>query len=192
MSYEENTESESDITLLVLERGAEWPSWGTGIRMRAPNSAVEVQADEESTEEFARRVEARLDGMVKSGMRLRAAGYACSVMGTGRRDVRRRICARLLEQLDAHEGAEVILAGGAWETSGEEGAERSSLIQLWSELSHRQPGRMMSIRFEDPPTESGVFRAAEKLKDSRPIHDSVEPEADAEMSSWPPSGSLHP
>lgn len=190
MSYESNTESESDITLLVLERGAEWPSWGTGIRMRAPNSAVEVQADEESTEDFAGRVEARLDGIRKSGMRLRAAGYACSVVGAGRRDARRRICERLLEQLDAHEGAEVILAGGAWETSGEEGVERSSLIQLWSELSQGQPGRMMSIRFEDPPTESGVFRAAEKLRDSRPLHDSVRPIADADQHSWPPSESL--
>ncbi len=169
MGYE-HSENESDITLLVLERGADWPSWGTGIRLRAGNSAVEVQANGESDSAFHDRVLSRIERIVAEGMNLRAAGYACSLAGAARRESRREICSRLLSVFDPGEGSEVILAGGAWETSGKEGAERSGLIQLWSEISDQSPGRVMTIRFEDPPTESGVFRAAEKLIDSRPIN----------------------
>lgn len=160
------------ISLLVLERGAEWPSWGTGIRMRAENSAVEVQMDSETTEEFERRVFARLAHMEKKGLRLVAAGYACALLApnsdesnaTRRRESRKAISSRILAQLAENSGAELILAGGSWEITGEEGRQRSQLIELWSELSVQVPGRSMSVRFEDPPSESGVFRAAKKVE----------------------------
>lgn len=163
---------EETISLLVLERGAEWPSWGTGIRMRAENSAVEVQMDSETTEEFERRVFARLAQMEKKGLRLVAAGYACALIAPScdeesasrRRESRKAICSSILSQLAESGGAELILAGGSWEITGEEGRQRSQLIELWSELSVQVPGRSMSVRFEDPPSESGVFRAAQKLE----------------------------
>lgn len=174
----------------MLERGADWPSWGTGIRLRASNSAVEVQANGESDAEFHERVLSRIERIVREGMNLRAAGYACSLDGARRLDSRREICLRLLSVLDPGDGAEVILAGGAWETSGEEGGQRSALIQLWSEISDQKPGRVMSIRFEDPPTESGVFRAAEKLSDSRPINRLFDDSDQAAEMSRPPSNSF--
>jgi hypothetical protein len=157
-----------DITLLVLERGADWPSWGTGIRMRAPNSAVEVQMDSESNEEFRLRVEARLARIAQKSMRLRAAGYACAVDSDDRQQARKSVCTRILTSLADEEGAELILAGGAWETSGLEGKRRSELIELWGELSIQVPGRLTSVRFEDPPSESGVFRAADKFTPDAP------------------------
>ncbi len=165
---EEATES---IALLVLERGAEWPSWATGIRLRATNSAVEVQMDSESIAEFQKRVEARLAHIVRRGMRLVAAGFACALIPpdpSGEADAetcrfRKEVCTRILTNLADDAGAELILAGGSWDVVGVEGRQRTRLIELWGELSIQVPGRLMSVRFEDPPSESGVFRAAQKL-----------------------------
>jgi hypothetical protein len=162
---------DSAITLLVLERGAEWPSWGTGIRLRASNSAVEVQTEHETTEEFELRVEKRLSRMSQRSMRLVAAGYACARDDGTRQASRRRICTRILTHLEDVEGAELILAGGSWETTGDEGLQRGRLIELWGELSIQVPGRLTSVRFEDPPSQSGVFRAAEDMRGSDPSID---------------------
>jgi hypothetical protein len=81
-----------------------------------------------------------------------------------RRESRKRVGLRILQQLGETNGAELILAGGSWEITGDEGRQRSELIELWSELSVQAPGRLMSVRFEDPPSSSGVFRAAQKLE----------------------------
>jgi hypothetical protein len=159
--------AEDSITLLVLERGAEWPSWGTGIRLRAPNSAVEVQTETETTEEFRKRVEHRLSRIAQQSQHLVAAGYACALDDTGRQRPRRTICTRILTSLADLEGAELILAGGAWETTGTDGVQRGRLIELWGDLSIQVPGRLMSVRFEDPPSESGVFRAAQDLRQAK-------------------------
>jgi len=173
LNHEESQESAEDITLLILERGAEWPSWGTGIRMRAHNSAVEVQADGEDSEDFHNRVQGRIQRIREKGQKLKAAGYACALEGPVRRTSRKQLCSELLMTLDGSDRTELILAGGSWDTSGEEALERAQLIEIWSELSQAVPGRVMSVRFEDPPTESGVFRAAEKLRDSRPLNEQV-------------------
>jgi hypothetical protein len=162
------------IALLVLERGAEWPSWGTSIRLRAANSAVEVQMDSESNEEFQARVEARISNIAKKSMRLVAAGYACSLEGQGRRQSRKALCTRILTSLADGDGAELILAGGSWDTAGHEGKQRGELIELWGELSIQVPGRLVSVRFEDPPRESGVFRAAQNLMERSPNSDSFD------------------
>ena len=156
------------IALLVLERGADWPSWGPAIRARAANSAVEMQMDSETNEEFQARVEARLTHIAKKSMRLVAAGYACSLDGDRRRQPRKSLCTRILTSLAEMEGAELIVAGGPWDTAGPEGRQRSELIELWGELSIQVPGRLVSVRFEDPPSESGVFRAAQNLLDKAP------------------------
>lgn len=151
------------MSLLVLEQGAEWPSWATGIRMRAPNSAVEAQLDDESSAHFQDRVLGRMAEIRRKKLKLVAAGYACSLNGEERWAARSAICMRLLDQLDPDSRSELILAGGSWETSGTSGRERSRLIALWSELSALGTGKTVSIRFEDKAHESGIFRAAQRL-----------------------------
>src|SRR5690606_39895662 len=121
------------IALLVLELGADWPSWGTGIRMRAANSAVEVQMDSETSEEFQARVEARLTNIAKKSMRLVAAGYACSLDGHGRRQARKSLCTRILTSLAEMEGADLIVAGCAWGSAGSDGRQLVALIALLGE-----------------------------------------------------------
>jgi len=128
--------------------------------------------DSETNEEFQARVEARLTSIAKKSMRLVAAGYACSLEGEGRRQSRKALCTRILTSLAEMEGAELIVAGGSWDTSGREGKQRGELIELWGELSIQVPGRLVSVRFEDPPTESGVFRAAQNLMERAPSSNS--------------------
>lgn len=154
-------DEDTATTLLVLEHGAEWPSWGTGVRMRAFNSAVEVQTESESFEEFARRVEQRLAKIAQRSVPLVAAGYACALDDGRRFSRRKQLCANILDALGPNEGAELVLAGGAWATSGAEGLARVRLIELWGELSIQVPGKVTSVRFEDRPSESGVFLAAD-------------------------------
>jgi hypothetical protein len=155
--------------------------------MRAPNAAVEVQMDSESTEEFQERVEGRLARIAQQSMRLCAAGYACALKPTDRQRSRREICTRILTALSDEPSSELILAGGSWETVGVEGQRRSQLIELWGELSIQVPGKLMSVRFEDPPSESGVFRAAEKLSppDSTRSYDETESSQSAEPGDSP-------
>lgn len=150
--------------MMVLERGVEWPSWGTAVRLRADHSIVEVQTDTETIEEFCARVLTRIEKLKLEGKSLSSAGYACALSGADRWEVRRVLCLALAEGLLSEEGAELIVAGGAWRITGVEGMQRSRLIELWGEISQQAPGRLVSVRFEDPPTESGVYRAAAKLE----------------------------
>jgi len=106
----------------------------------------------------------RIAKIQREGMCLRAAGYACALDSAGRQEVRRAIFTDLAANLSDLEGSELILAGGSWGVRGREGQERGRLIELWGELSLTVPGRLISVKFEDPPTESGVFRAAQELK----------------------------
>ncbi len=154
--------AQDSVAMMVLERGVEWPSWGTAIRLRADHSIVEVQTDTETTETFCARVLARIEKLRLEGHALKAAGYACALMGEDRWQVRRELCLALIENLGPEEASELIVAGGAWKITGVEGRERSRLIELWSQVSQSAPGRLVSVRFEDPATESGVFRAVEK------------------------------
>jgi len=163
------SENSRTISLLILERGAEWPSWGAELRARSANSAVEVQNEHETMADFHARVHERLVRIRRDGMSVQSAGIACSLLPSNARSLRAELCVRLSDEMKSQEGAELIIAGGSWETTGLEGFERTRLIELWSELSHRTGGCMVSVRFEDPPYESGVFRAAERLQSPNPV-----------------------
>lgn len=167
------------VTILILESGASWPSWATGLRMRAPNAIVEVQMDSESVEAFEGRVLERIQKSRERGDSVIAAGYACG-RSDGSRDASRVRIGELLVDVirplppgesgrakveiggsdPAQAPAELIVAGGAWEFSGEDAEERERVLALWSTLSTSSPGKIVSVRFEDAPYDSGVFRVA--------------------------------
>jgi hypothetical protein len=151
------------MTLLALEKGAEWPSWAMDLRRRAKDSAVELQASEETSYQFERRVRARLETIAVQGRSLRAVGYVCSVGSLGRMRARREICDLFLSHLSAETSSELIVSGGAWDAVGKEGDERRRVMELWTRLSESSPGPLVSVRFESDPSDSGVFYAANKL-----------------------------
>lgn len=169
--------------MLILEQGAQWPSWAASMRLRAPNAVVEMQTDGENMVSFERRVESRLHDIREKGQRLRAVGYVCAVHGWERWDARERLARRLLGAMTALGGSELILAGGSWDSEGYEGQQRARLVQVWSELSAENWGQQLSIRFEDGTQDSGVFRAAYRLHQGTPLLDSQELDLPLEKSS---------
>lgn len=147
------------MTLLALECGAEWPTWAAGLRTRALHSAVEMQAPDESFAAFRRRVQHRLRRIGEKGQTLLAAGYVCALTSEDEAQ-RRALCHELLGALVEDQQAELIVAGGAWEVTGPESEARSRLIELWGALTMESPCKTVSVRFEAPQSESGVFPAA--------------------------------
>lgn len=157
----DNRRDTEGITLLVLEKGAEWPSWALDLRARAKDSAVELQAYEETSFQFHRRVAARLASIAERGVRLEATGYVCALGSLGRMRARREICDLLLASISPGPTSELIVAGGSWDSAGLAGDDRLRLIELWGTLCEASPGPLVSVRFEDPPGESGVFYSAD-------------------------------
>lgn len=162
----ENPQAENEaetVTLLVLEKGAGWPSWALDLRRRAKDSAVEIQATEETTGQFQKRVQSRLEAIAHQGHELRAVGYVCSVGSLGRMRARREICESFLSFLAPEPSTELIVSGGAWESVGNQGDERRRVMDLWTTLSEKSPGPLVSVRFEPRLSASGAFSAADKL-----------------------------
>lgn len=154
---ERQVKDPEQMTLLILERGAPWPTWVDGHRSRADQAAVEVQAQGESAEEFGDRLVARVERLRQQNLTLLGAGYVCAPSDTERTALRRRSCEALLSIFSRVEQPEFILAAGDWAVSD---PQRNVLIQLWSELSQLVPNITVSIRFEETDDKSGVFRTA--------------------------------
>jgi hypothetical protein len=146
--------------------------------MRAPNAIVEVQMEGESAAVFEGRVLERIRRTREHGDVVIAAGYACGLSDGSRDASRLRLGAELVEVIqrlpEEHPSrargeaggtqeageAELIVAGGAWEFTGADALERDRLLELWSKLSASSPGKVVSVRFEEQPFDSGVFRVA--------------------------------
>lgn len=146
------------ISLLVLEQGSVFPTWGSSLRLAAPHVVVESQMDAETVDIFEKRVSRRLAKLSERGDRLVAVGYVCALDSSARRWQSREVLTRaLLEALGPVPEAELIMGGGAWSLEGKEADERQRLLELWASLSEAAPGRRVSIRFEESPRESGLF-----------------------------------
>ncbi|HSC87763.1 MAG TPA: hypothetical protein VLC09_10855 [Polyangiaceae bacterium] len=66
------------LTLLVLEKGATWPSWSSELRARAHNVIVEAQLEQEDLVSFGARMMARIEKLRERGDQVLGAGYVCS------------------------------------------------------------------------------------------------------------------
>lgn len=169
----------NEMTLLVIEHGAEWPAWAGLLRELAPNCAVEAQLPREPYDVFAERLLVRLERLREQHVRLRGAGFACALspMRDAERlaEHRRTLCQHVIERLrdravgspnggDADE--QLIIGGGDWRHGIEEARARAELIALWSDLSIHATGRLVSLRF-DETLSSGLY----------PVSDSVLPTA---------------
>lgn len=149
--------NEETFALFVLEKGADWPSWGAAIRQRADNAVVETRIEGETEEEFERRVLHRLERVQQKGVRLVSAGYICGLDGTFDPERRHRLTLAIVRALADRPDSELVLGGGAWDATGREGAAREAMMELWGQLSGDAPGRLISVRFEQPPESSGVY-----------------------------------
>lgn len=142
-------------TLLVIESGAEWPTWSRSFGERASLNLVETEMVGETPEEFAARVLARLVRLRVKGVQLAAAGYAAAAR-SDRQASRKLILNELLRDLPRD--AELVIAGGSWKTVGHGAENRAALFELWGALSERAQHRLISVRFNDEG--SGLYPSA--------------------------------
>lgn len=160
-------ENPQDLSLLVLEKGASWPTWSSSLRLDAPNLVVEAQSDDESTVQFEERLLQRLRRIRDRGDLVHSAGYVCALDGDRPGASRLRIGEELLGLLPEDPMARLILGGGAWDTSEAEAREREKLVELWAALSEKTPRRGVSVRFDEGASESGVFALGARVTDGR-------------------------
>lgn len=164
-----------EMTLLVIEHGADWPAWAGLLRELTPNCAVEAQLAREPYEVFAERLLVRLNRLREQRVTLRGAGFACALRP--HRDpvrlgeLRRTLCQNVIERLvdrptlpaDGEAGQQLIVGGGDWRRGISESRARAELIALWSDLSAFAQGRVVSLRFDDRLS-SGLYPVSDPAK----------------------------
>jgi hypothetical protein len=181
-------------TLIAIEHGATWPSWGNQVRDRGLNLVVEAQLPHESLADLHGRIAHRIAREKAAGMTLVAAGYVCSLSTRtpASADARLEICRLLLEELEYggtqqspsgestrsestddesiywSRPAQLILGSGGWKGSQAEPYARALLLDLWSTLSGLEPGKVVSLRFDEAPGESGSYPVTRQHQDAAP------------------------
>jgi len=158
-----------EITLLVLERGAPWPSWAPALRARADHLTVEVQTEDESDPDFAVRMKARFERLTLQAIKVAAAGYVCAPSAEQRSPLRKDVCHGLLALLDLEVQPELTIGAAAWDIRS---LERTQLIQLWGELSQARPRVTVSVCFDEQENNSGVFKATPAHGSGHPVSQS--------------------
>lgn len=141
-------EPENEATLLIVEPGAEWPTWTSRLGRRAQLNLVETASPNESVEDLEQRVASRFARLTAEGMRLVMAAYVAAPNSSWRAS-RERLCRTLLGWLP-REG-ELMLAGGTWSAESQDADERSALFELWGVLSESGARQRISLRFNDDP-----------------------------------------
>lgn len=158
-----NLRTES-VALLLLERGAVWPSWSRELRDSAPHLVVETQLEDETLARFEERLLERLQRMRLTGIRLGVAAYACSVSDDSGTATRVSIGQTLLGMLEP--GAQLILAGSVSTLGRGDTAQKARVMELWTRLCEGEGGREVRVRFEAlAPSQSGVFESTGGLEE---------------------------
>jgi len=160
LAFGRKNTAQQEITLLVLERGAPWPSWAERLRSRAHHSIVEVQTAGELMEQFVERCSARAHRLSERGERVVAAGYVCAAASAESPAVaplRAELCSTLLKLLADGPDPELMVGADALESGPK---QRSELLALWSQLSLARPRTTVSVLFEEDREQSGVFASA--------------------------------
>jgi hypothetical protein len=155
-------EPENEATLLIVEPGAEWPTWTNRLGQRAQLNLVETASPSESVEELEKRVSSRFARLTAEGMRLVMAAYVAAPSSSWR-ESRERLCRTLLGWLP-REG-ELMLAGGTWPAESEDAGERAALFELWGRLSESGARQRISLRFNDDPDSAPSHLIPEPLRE---------------------------
>jgi len=115
-------ETRTEVTVVIIERGAKWPSNVDELRRNAPESVVLAQSPDESPDDFAARVQSRLARLESSDRVVRSAVLAAGpATGTEMVAARRRMAhalrwLRVDDEIGSESWARVPLAftgGGA-------------------------------------------------------------------------------
>jgi hypothetical protein len=138
---------EGRACIVVMERGAGWPVFAADLQRGVEESLVELQADEESYRQFARRVERRIQSLGQGNLSTAVLAVSRESDPLRRSELAARLARRLLP------GAELFLTAHSTGDSLEEGL-RESLLELAGRLSG-ETGIFVRVRFSQA-RESGV------------------------------------
>ena len=144
------------LTLLLIEKGAPWPTWSADLRARAPNMVLEAQMEAETMEAFGQRVLQRIERIVERHDRVLGAAYLCGMGDASQDAVRQMICRALLGALDKPSQAELIVGGAVGAHGLAADGARSRLLGLWTALSEQSPYHPICIKLDDGGNDSGV------------------------------------
>jgi hypothetical protein len=140
-------------SVVVLEEGAEYPSWIAEYQRRAPNCVVIAHMNGESMEDLASRVVRRLPEL---NGELRVGIVACApTVDEVHLALREQLCRTLLVSLNPRGGGEVVLAASL---SGSDGSKHA-IFELAGSLCERLRGsnRVVRVRFSSGRAESGLL-----------------------------------
>jgi hypothetical protein len=162
----------SEITVVVMERGADWPACIDACRRVTPDTVIIAQGDDEAPPALTRRVEARLAALAREVRPVRAAVIAMSRSGDlAAFDSRSRLARSLLRALNATaaEGTLWLCGSAAMPDSA-----RHHLIALAGTLTSMlgSSGVGIAVRFADrarPESGDSQVRAIDPELVLRPL-----------------------
>ncbi len=135
-----------ETTVVVMETGSAWPAW-IEQSLRAANTRVIVQQEEETPADLADRVIDRVESLTVRGFKIAVAVLACGERADdSASDARRQIARSLLSAFAAAGEPGRVLFTASQRSSG---AMRSTLSGLATDLQAEweSTGSTLSVRF---------------------------------------------
>jgi hypothetical protein len=163
------SEKSENVSVVVLEQGADWPKWIAEYQRHATNSLVVAYAPGESLDDFVARVGRRLAELTSE---LRVAIVACAAQVDGEHlAARERICHKLLEAMPALGRSEVLLAANV---DASESAKHA-IFELAGDLCDglRGSSRVVRVRFSSGRPESGIMTKVAEAEIDHPLYRAI-------------------
>lgn len=162
-------EKSENVSVVVLEEGADWPKWIAEYQRHATNSVVVAYAPSESLDDFVARVGRRLSELTGE---LRVAIVACAAQVEGEHlAARERICHKLLEAMAPLGRGEVLLAASVDTNEG----SKHAIFELAGDLCDglRGSSRVVRVRFSNGRPESGIMTKVAATEIDHPLYRAI-------------------
>ena len=134
---------ETLLSVVVLERGSSWPPWLAEYQKHAPDSLVVAQSADETSPDFAQRINRKVDEVGSRGAAIHAGLLVCNgSLDAASVIARRVICASLLGLMLDRQRGELVLVADV--TAGDD--VRQELFALAGILCDELHGGEVSVR----------------------------------------------
>ena len=159
-------EKNENVSVVVLEQGADFPRWIADYQRHATSSVVVAHTPSNSLDDFVARVGRRLSDLTGD---LRVAIVSCATAVDGEQlAARERICQKLLDAMSPLGRGEVFLAASADACE----AAKHAIFELAGALCDglRGSSRVVRVRFSSGRPESGIMSKVSATEFEPPLH----------------------
>lgn len=163
------SEKSENVSVVVLEQGADFPRWIAEYQRHATNSVVVAYAPSESLDDFVSRVGRRLSEITGE---LRVAIVACAAeVDDEHLAARERICHKLLDAMAPLGRGEVFLAASVEASE----AAKHAIFELAGDLCDglRGSSRVVRVRFSSGRPESGIMTKVPAPEIDHPLYRAI-------------------